>query len=280
MARGFLHHQLVTAESAEPRRWLAMLHGIFGSGRNWAGVARGFVTRHPDWGVILVDVRGHGRSAALDPPHTLTAAAHDLHHLASDLGITIDSVLGHSFGGKVALQYATESPPPLRHVWVVDATPRAHPPSGPGWDMLTTIRRLPAHWPSRQALMDAMKDQGYGTPTATWMASNLVSKGTSYTWQFDIDAIEALLTDFFNADLWPLVENPPSNCYIHFIKAERSDVITQDDTHRITAAADAKSTTTSANSCISLHTLPGGHMLNVDSPGLIINILDPLGCHI
>ena len=257
-----------------------MLHGIFGSGRNWAGVARGFVTHHSDWGVILVDIRGHGRSAALDPPHTLAAAAQDLHHLANSLGITIDSVLGHSFGGKVALQYATDPPPSLRHLWVVDATPRAHPPNGPGWDMLTTIRRLPAHWPSRQALIDALTDQGYGTPTTTWMASNLVPKDDGYTWRFSIDTIEALLTDFFNTDFWPLVENPPNNCHIHFIKAAKSDVITQHDTRRITAAADVNSTTTSTNCRISLHTLPGGHMLNVDSPGLIIDIIDPLGCHI
>lgn len=64
---------------------------------------------HPDWKMILVDLRNHGRSAeveGLNPPHDLVNSAKDLADLVKASGWKWpDVVIGHSLGGKVALQF-------------------------------------------------------------------------------------------------------------------------------------------------------------------------------
>src|SRR5687768_4212315 len=88
-----------------PRR-LYVLHGIFGAGRNWASIARKLVRTRRDWSVRLIDLRQHGASQGFPAPHTLSAAAADVDYLARELNEQPAAVLGHSFGGKVALMYA------------------------------------------------------------------------------------------------------------------------------------------------------------------------------
>ncbi|CAL5350753.1 unnamed protein product [Camellia sinensis] len=60
--------------------------------------------------MVLVDLRNHGRSAeieGLNPPHDMAHAAKDLADLIKSQGLAWpDVVLGHSMGGKVALQFA------------------------------------------------------------------------------------------------------------------------------------------------------------------------------
>ena len=59
--------------------------------------------------MVLVDLRNHGKSAeveGLSPPHDLTNAAKDVANLVDSEGWAWpDVVIGHSLGGKVALQY-------------------------------------------------------------------------------------------------------------------------------------------------------------------------------
>src|SRR5690606_2906740 len=95
-----LHHERIAHGGAAPAAWLLLTHGIYGAGGNWRAIARKLVERRPDWGVVLVDLRQHGRSDAGEPPHTLDAAAGDLRALADQLGGS-EAMAGHSFGGTV-----------------------------------------------------------------------------------------------------------------------------------------------------------------------------------
>lgn len=65
---------------------------------------------HVEWRMVLVDLRNHGKSAELEglhPPHDIANAAKDLANLVkSQAWSWPDVVIGHSMGGKVALQYA------------------------------------------------------------------------------------------------------------------------------------------------------------------------------
>ena len=99
-----LHRERVTASGADPGSHLVFLHGIFGAGRNWATVAHHLVRERPEWGALLVDLRQHGSSQGFPTPHTLAAVAADVGRLILASEHPVRGVLGHSFGGKVALE--------------------------------------------------------------------------------------------------------------------------------------------------------------------------------
>ncbi|MEO5821321.1 MAG: alpha/beta fold hydrolase, partial [Vicinamibacteraceae bacterium] len=101
-----LAHTFVGANDAgTAQRTLVLLHGIYGRGRNWAAIARGLAARRPEWAAALVDLRLHGSSPSFTPPHTVAACAADVRALIAqaDWPAPADAVVGHSFGGKVAL---------------------------------------------------------------------------------------------------------------------------------------------------------------------------------
>src|SRR5688500_19013260 len=122
---------VTASEGASPGRWFVFLHGILGSGANWRTFARQIVAARPEWGALLVDLRLHGESRDLLPPHTLAAAARDVALAVEARGGGVRAVLGHSFGGKVAIALAGElagaANGPLDDLFVVDSTPGARP---------------------------------------------------------------------------------------------------------------------------------------------------------
>jgi esterase len=203
-------------------------------------------------------------------PHTLAGAAADLDAVgsgsASDWGAgSFGAVLGHSFGGKVALVRAAEDPG-IRQVWVVDSTPEARDPEGGAWDMLASLRRLPATFEDRDAAVAALEAEGVAHAVALWMTTNLAWREDRYEWSLDLDDMEALLLDFFRTDLWPVVEEPREGLEIHFIRATGSRVLSAEAVGRIRAAGEGSGR-------VFLHDVQGGHWLNVDNPDAVIALL-------
>ena len=83
-----------------------ILHGLLGSSDNWRAIS----TRlSPNYKIYTLDLRNHGRS-----PHseimTYPAMADDLRELMEREKISECHVVGHSLGGKVAMQFATSHP--------------------------------------------------------------------------------------------------------------------------------------------------------------------------
>lgn len=258
------HDEIRSAEGGT--KMLYMLHGIFGSGRNWSSVLRRFVRSAPAWRARLVDLRQHGDSQGFAPPHTIEAAARDLCELAESLQEVPAAVLGHSFGGKVALTYAREHGAALEQVWLIDSTPEARRPEGSAWQMLEIIRSTPRQLESREQLIELLGQQGVARPTAQWMATNLESRDGAYVWRFDFAAIEALLRDFFEQDLWDVLESPPGSCVVHLVKAQESSVLSATAIARIHEIG-------LQNHRVFLHTVAGGHWLNADNPEGLLSLM-------
>jgi esterase len=262
-----LHHERVVAGD-EPAQWIWVVHGIYGAGRNWASVLRRVVRARPDWGALLIDLRQHGASQDFPPPHTVHAAADDLAALAETVGTAPAALLGHSFGGKVALLFAgldTPAAQSLRQVWVIDSTPEARPPAGSAWTMLNLLRSMPARFRTRDELVDALGAHGVQRGVAKWMATNLESCPSGFRWRFDLDAMEALLLSFFATDAWPVVESPRAGLEVHMVKADDSAVLDGDALERVRAAQREGGTT--------LHRVAGGHWVNAENPGAIEDLL-------
>lgn len=242
-----------------------MLHGIYGSGRNWAPIARRLVEEKPDWGVILADLRLHGDSAGFEPPHTIEAAAGDVAALAQSIGRDPAAILGHSFGGKIALAYARDHGDGLRQVWVIDSTLRVREPGGEAWEVLQAVRSLPDSFVNRDELIEGMKPLGYGRTLSNWLGMNLERSEDGLRWKLDWDGVEEMLRDHFRADQWGIVEDPPAGIEVHLVAATESEALEGGDAERLEAAAGSGRT--------HLHRVQGGHWIHVDNPEAIVDLL-------
>ena len=274
-----LHTERVTASPA-PDRWLYVLHGIYGAGRNWRSVASRVAERRPDWGVLLVDLRLHGDSPAMDPPHTVAACAEDVLALAGAGAPDMGSILGHSFGGKVALEVVREwadrnergasrggAPEELRQAWIVDSPAGIGEPEGSAAEMLSIVRRNPGPFDSRSDGAKALATEGVAAPVARWMTTNLSRDDAGrYRWTLDWDAMEELLKSFFETDSWPVVEEPPEGWEVHLVRATGSPALSRQDVARAEEA-------TRSHPSVRLHEIAGGHWLNADNPVAMVELL-------
>lgn len=264
MSSPLLHHELLTASGSRPRRWALVLHGIYGAGRNWNSVFRRLVDVRPDWGFVPVDLRGHGQSPSLAPPHTLEACVTDLEALSASLEVRPSAVVGHSFGGKVALLYGDDPDHGMDQVWVVDSTPAANPPTGSVWAMVEMLRSAPGPFDTRNEGVAAVREHGFPDPVARWMGTNLVPENDRFVWRLDPDQMEALLEDFFRTDAWAAVERAQGPG-LHFIRGTGSRVLGEAECHRLRSAG-------LSTGRVHLHDLEGGHWLNADNPDGLVRL--------
>ena len=98
--------QLHVKTSGEGDSNVVLLHGLFGSGNNLGQIARGLKGRHR---VHSVDLPDHGRSDWL-PQASIQGYAHCVADWMDDHLLTNCCVIGHSLGGKVAMQLAVNRP--------------------------------------------------------------------------------------------------------------------------------------------------------------------------
>lgn len=99
-----------------------ILHGLFGMLDNWKTLAGRWAENYQ---LILVDLRNHGRSPHEDDMD-YDLMAQDVAELLEELGIDECILLGHSMGGKVAMQTALTYPELVSRLIVVDIAPRRY----------------------------------------------------------------------------------------------------------------------------------------------------------
>ncbi len=102
---------------------LIILHGLFGSLDNWLGLAKK-IGEHFE--VFIVDARNHGQS-----PHSndfnYDIMTDDLYEFLIQNNIIDPIILGHSMGGKTAMQFAMNYPNHVAKLIVVDIAPKSYP---------------------------------------------------------------------------------------------------------------------------------------------------------
>ncbi len=103
-------------------RPMVILHGLFGSLDNWMTIAKRFAEQYR---VFLVDQRNHGRSEHVNE-HTYEAMADDLLLFFEEHQIEKTILVGHSMGGKTAMQFAIDNPDLLDRVVVIDIGPQGY----------------------------------------------------------------------------------------------------------------------------------------------------------
>ncbi|HBL78733.1 MAG TPA: alpha/beta hydrolase [Aequorivita sp.] len=162
-----LHSQILG--SGKP---FVILHGFLGMGDNWKTLG----TRWADDGyeVHLLDQRNHGRSFHSDE-FSYKTMAEDLKKYCDEHDLKEIILLGHSMGGKVAMQFAVTYPEKVSKLIVADIAPKAYPPHHQ--DILKALSALDfstikSRGEAEDILSEYIKDQG----TRLFLLKNLYRK--------------------------------------------------------------------------------------------------------
>jgi len=164
---------------------LAILHGLFGAGRNWAAIAQRLAERRR---VIALDLRNHGASPWADSMN-YAEMAEDVRHTLHALGHRRFALLGHSMGGKVAMIAALLHGDEVERLVVADIAPVAYPPRHLGH--VKAMRGLDLAGLSRRSEADARLAAAVPDPTErAFLLQNLVFNGPEARWRLNFAAIE------------------------------------------------------------------------------------------
>ena len=115
-------HSLIIGEGEKD---LLILHGFLGMGDNWKTHAKHWAKQ--GWRVHLIDQRNHGRSFWSED-FNYDFMAEDLLYYFDAHKLAKVTLLGHSMGGKVAMQFACAYPDKVTQLIVADIAPKAYPP--------------------------------------------------------------------------------------------------------------------------------------------------------
>lgn len=108
---------------------LVLLHGLFGSARNFGGVQKRLAER---WRVLALDLRNHGSSPHVPGMDYGEQAADVLQTLRGRAALPA-ALVGHSMGGKVAMRLALDAPGSVARLVVCDIAPVAYAPHFRGY---------------------------------------------------------------------------------------------------------------------------------------------------
>ena len=147
---------------------IILIHGMFGSLSNLGMLARSLVDQCR---VISVDLRNHG-----DSPHAqqmdLASMAGDIVELMDNLNIPSANLIGHSLGGKIAMQVALNSPSRVQSLVVADIAPVTY--SGGQDQALAALAALSQlRIDSRSAADQVISEYIKEAPTRAFLLKNL-----------------------------------------------------------------------------------------------------------
>ena len=165
---------------------VVILHGLFGSSRNWQSVARSLAPRHR---VYALDARNHGQS-----PH---ATAMDYRVMAADVaqflarhslqGVTL---VGHSMGGKTAMTLALEDDTRLARLVVVDIAPLGYEDEHTA--VVDAMLALPLEAVQRRGDADRLLAAAVPDPEIRlFLLQNLRFEGGTTSWRLNLPALRA-----------------------------------------------------------------------------------------
>ena len=177
---------------------LLILHGLFGSGKNWSTLARRFAERFE---VFTLDLRNHGHSFHADAMN-YDVMAEDVVRLVESLGLNACSMLGHSMGGKVAMTFARKHPEQLSRLLVADIAPVAYRHEYD--DLIEPILALDlSAYASRIEIDHALRPNIPEDQLRAFLLHNLARQPDGWAWRVNWSAIQDNMNELVGFDALP-----------------------------------------------------------------------------
>lgn len=203
---------------------LVILHGLFGSADNWRHIATTLSAKRR---VISVDLRNHGRSFH-HARQTYPLMAEDLANLLEELGLGRVDLLGHSLGGKVAIQFAQSFTERLARLIVVDIAPRQY--ADEHSHIFKTLMALDlANFTSRTQISDALSSTLPDPAVRQFLLLNLQKENDSFRWRINLHALFCSYPGL----LQQVVPEHPIDIPAMFISGADSSYVTEEDWQHI-----------------------------------------------
>lgn len=201
-------------EDGEP---LVIMHGLFGSSRNWQTLARQLAQ---SFRVINVDLRNHGDSFH-SQQMSYTDMAEDVIKVLRSLRVEPVNVLGHSMGGKVAMALTHQYPDTVTRLVVADIAPVAYTHGySEIFDAIAAldIDSIERRKQADQQLAELIPDDGM----RLFLLQNLVIESGKARWRLNWPVLQQAIEDivsFVSIDDWSI--DVPSL----FIRGSHSDYV-------------------------------------------------------
>lgn len=218
-------HLASTWVGSGPRR-VVFLHGLFGRGRNFTSIARQLGQECTS---LLVDLPDHGASDWVPeisyPLMADAVAAHLRADFAADGPV---DVVGHSMGGKTAMQLALRHPDLVQRLVVMDIAPvQPRETRGNSAELLDALLGLDLQTLGSRAEADAALQAAIPADgVRSFLLQNLRRGAEGWAWQPDLRGLRERLPVLMG---WPDTDAEPYPGPVLWITGERSDYVTAED---------------------------------------------------
>ncbi|WP_068109761.1 alpha/beta fold hydrolase [Tropicimonas marinistellae] len=176
---------------------LLIVHGLFGSARNWGVIAKRLSVDRP---VITVDMRNHGESFRAEANGYEEMAA-DLAQVIEENGGKVDA-LGHSMGGKSVMMLALTRPDLLRRLVVADIAPVAY--SHTQLHLIEAMQELDIEGLRKRSDADrALQRDVADAQIRAFLLQSLDLKKTPAKWRLNLDVLAEEMDKILG---WPEVD--------------------------------------------------------------------------
>jgi esterase len=197
---------------------LLVLHGLFGSGKNWHSQMRRLAA---NFEVFCIDLRNHGQSFHADEMN-YSLMAEDVARLMNRLGLDGCRILGHSMGGKVAMTLAIQQPALLSRMIVADIAPVAYHHDYD--DLIEPIRALELDsFESRTQIDHALRPHIPEDQLRAFLLQNLVRSESVWRWRVNWPVIQREMDSLTGFE--PLKSDWVVDLSTLFIRGANSDYV-------------------------------------------------------
>ena len=205
-------------------RPIFILHGLFGSSDNWQTLGKKFAEHFE---VYLIDQRNHGQSFHSEE-WNYHAMSEDLLNLTKENNLDKIMLIGHSMGGKAAMNFTVNHPEKVEKIIVVDIAPKYYPIHHRQiLDALVSLNlsKVSSRKEAENILSQKIEDLG----ELQFLLKNLYWKdiqNKQLSWRFNLDVINRKIEIVGEEQK---AENNPVSIPTLFLRGEKSHYILEED---------------------------------------------------